>query len=85
MKQLHIKFIKWLSKTSGYKVALLKTDGEIVTGDEDFLRYVDVNGYTSKQEPLKRVAEAPQPTSFAPLSPDQLKDLGAILNNQNAK
>jgi len=35
MKRLHIKFIKWLSKGFGYKIAMIKIGpGLIIEGDK---------------------------------------------------
>lgn len=79
MKRLHVKFIKWLSNKFGYKIAILKASNGTTTieGDKELLRYIDISGYFFKKEPLKRqFPKMPEPEPFAPLTPEQLKELG---------
>ena len=61
------KIIKWLSHKMGYKIAMIKIDGNlkrgkretfiphtIIEGDLEILRYLDISGYLFKKEPFNR-------------------------------
>ncbi len=78
MKRLHIKFIKWLSKSFGYKIVMLKAKNGTTTieGDREVLPYVDISGYFFKKEPLKRrYPKFIEHEPIKPLPPEQLKEL----------
>ena len=83
MERLHIKFIKWLSKGFGYKIAMIKIGpGLIIEGDKELLKYVDITGYSFKKEPLKRIfPKFVEPEPIKPLTPEQLKELGITPSN----
>lgn len=76
-----IKIIKWLSHKIGFKIAMIKIGGEVpgitIDGDKELLRYVDITGYTSKKDPLKRTyPKFVKPEPIKPLTPEQLKEIG---------
>jgi len=80
-----IRLIKWLSHKMGFKIAMIKIGGEIpgitIDGDKELLRYVDITGYTSKKEPLKRTyPKFIKPKPIKPLTHEQLKELGLTVN-----
>lgn len=83
MERLHIKLIKWLSNKFGYKIALIKASNGTTTieGDKELIRYVDITGYVFKKESLKRTyPKFAEPEPIKPLTPEQLKELGIIIN-----
>jgi hypothetical protein len=83
MKRLHVKFIKWLSNKFGYKIVMLKASNGTTTieGDKELLKYVDITGYFSKKEPLKRTyPKFIEHEPIKPLSKEQLKELGLLIN-----
>ena len=80
-----IKIIKWLSHKMGFKIAMIKIGGEVpgltIDGDKELLRYVDITGYTSKKEPIKRThPKFIKPKPIKPLTVKQLKELGLTVN-----
>jgi hypothetical protein len=84
MKRLHVKFIKWISNKFGYKIVMLKTKNGTTTieGDGEVLPYVDISGYFTKKEPLKRTyPKFVEPEPIKPLTAEQLKELGITPNN----
>ena len=67
MKRLPALFIKWLANRFGYKIGMIKIDGNnkqdrgksfiphsIIEGDMELLRYLDISGYVFKKEPFDR-------------------------------
>lgn len=56
MEKIIVAFIKWLSTKSGFKIAMIKIEEgkHSIQGDEELLKYVDIVGYVSKKQPLKR-------------------------------
>jgi len=67
MKRYPALFIKWLANRFGYKIAMIKIDGNnkqnsgktyiphtIIEGDIELLRYVDISRYSFKKEPFNR-------------------------------
>ena len=73
-----IKLIKWISHKMGYKIAMIKIGpGLTIEGDKELLRYVDITGYSFKEEPLKRTfPKFVEPEPIKPLTPEQLKNIG---------
>ncbi len=50
---------------------------DVIEGDKELLRYVDITGYFFKKEPLKRTfPKFVEPEPIKPLTPEQLKELG---------
>jgi len=67
MKRLSALFIKCLANRFGYKIGMIKIDGNnkqdrgeafiphtIIEGDLEILRYLDISGYLFKKEPFNR-------------------------------
>ena len=67
MKRYSALFIKWLANRFGYKIGMIKIDGNnkqdrgeafiphtIIEGGRELLRYLDITGYLFKTEPLNR-------------------------------
>jgi len=67
MKRCPALFIKWLANRFGYKIGMIKIDGNkkrgkretfiphtIIEGDLEILRYLDISGYLFKKEPFNR-------------------------------
>jgi hypothetical protein len=56
MERIPTLIVKWLANKLGYKIAMLKAVKGTITieGDKELLQYVDITGYFSKREPLKR-------------------------------
>ncbi len=56
MKQIVYKLAKNVLRRQGYKIALIKSDNGTteLDGDMEWIKYIDVVGYVSKKEPLKR-------------------------------
>ena len=67
MKRLSALFIKCLANRFGYKIGMIKIDGNnkqdrgeafiphtIIEGDRELLRYLDISGYVFKKEPFDR-------------------------------
>jgi hypothetical protein len=81
MKRIPTLIVKWLANKLGFKIAMIKIGGEIpgitIDGDKELLKYVDITGYTSKKEPLKRTyPKFAEPEPIKPLTKEQLKELG---------
>lgn len=63
---------------------MLKTKNGTTTieGDGEVLPYVDISGYFTKKEPLKRTyPKFVEPEPIKPLTAEQLKELGITPNN----
>ena len=54
MRELTIKFIKWLSDRIGFKVIILREiDGSLFfEGDMYLMAYIDIHGYFNNEEPF---------------------------------
>ena len=81
MKRIPTLIVKWLANKLGFKIAMIKIGGEIpgitIDGDKELLKYVDITGYTSKKEPIKRIyPKFVEPEPIKPLTHEQLKELG---------
>ncbi len=83
MKRIPTLIVKWLSNKFGYKIVMLKASNGTTTieGDKELLRYVDVTGYFFKKDPIKRTyPKFVEPEPIKPLSKEQLKELGLLIN-----
>ena len=56
MKKVLYDLAKRVLRKQGYKIALIKVDNghTQVDGDFEWIKYVDIVGYVSKKDPLKR-------------------------------